>query len=322
MESPKVSIIIPVYNSQRTILETLDSLENQTFHDFEVVIINDGSTDSSDKLIQDWIKGTTINVTYHYQENKGVSLARNKGLTLSKGKYISFLDSDDLYSPFFLESLVNAIEREHVDVAICQFTRNGHQSIKMSYDIKRLDRYSLLSLFMNIRKMNLSFFCLMYQSNILKKHKISFSRELAYGEDLEFLWKYLLHCENAIFIKEGLYVYKDQPESAINTVTWEMTHAIESVNRVYDYMKNLNEDFAEEYYSFMYPRMIWKVAKDFSNYKSADLLKQLGQNIDVKKAMKNMTKNGENIFVRLSASLYLVSPLLFYYVINSFSKIK
>ena len=93
--NPKVSVIIPVFNNSNYIENTLLSLINQTFNDFEVIIINDGSYDDSIEKVDNLLSQSNIPFQIFYQENKGVSTARNKGLDLAKGKYIVFLDGDD-----------------------------------------------------------------------------------------------------------------------------------------------------------------------------------------------------------------------------------
>ena len=85
-----ISVIIPVYNGEKYISECIESVLKQTFRDFEIIVINDGSTDNTAEICRKF-----KNIRYFYQENKGVSKAREKGLQVSKGEYITFIDSDD-----------------------------------------------------------------------------------------------------------------------------------------------------------------------------------------------------------------------------------
>ena len=112
----KFSVIIPVYNSEKYLKECLDSLVNQTFKDFEIICINDGSTDNSKKLLEEYAnKDDRINV--YSQENQGVGAARNYGMTLAKGKYINFLDSDDILSANALKSAYEFLEK-HAEIDV------------------------------------------------------------------------------------------------------------------------------------------------------------------------------------------------------------
>ena len=92
---PKISVIIPVYNTEKYIEKCLESLAKQTMQDFEVILVNDGSTDNSKKIIKDYIKNSKLNIKYLEKENGGLASARNYGVERALGKYISFLDSDD-----------------------------------------------------------------------------------------------------------------------------------------------------------------------------------------------------------------------------------
>ena len=92
---PKISVIIPVYNTEKYIEKCLESLAKQTMQDFEVIIVNDGSTDNSKKVIKDYMKNSNLDIRYLEKENGGLASARNYGVERALGKYISFLDSDD-----------------------------------------------------------------------------------------------------------------------------------------------------------------------------------------------------------------------------------
>lgn len=102
-----VSVIIPVYNSEKFIFKTIDSVMNQNFKNIEIIIIDDGSTDNTKRMVQNFIKNKSNNIIYYrFEINSGVSAARNKGLELAKGRYIAFLDSDDIwYSQKILKQL-------------------------------------------------------------------------------------------------------------------------------------------------------------------------------------------------------------------------
>ena len=102
----KVSVIIPVYNSEKTIVQVLDSVKRQTRFDYicEILVINDGSKDQSEELIQNYIcEHSELPISYYSKENGGASSARNFGMRRAKGEYIAFLDSDDLWMPEKIE---------------------------------------------------------------------------------------------------------------------------------------------------------------------------------------------------------------------------
>lgn len=108
----KVSIIIPLYNKAPYVTKALDSVLAQSFKDYECIIVNDGSTDNSEAVVQSWLSQNsqyTVHFTLYTQENAGVSAARNHGISLSTGEYICFLDADDWWAPTFLEEMMGLI---------------------------------------------------------------------------------------------------------------------------------------------------------------------------------------------------------------------
>ncbi len=116
--NPKVSVIIPTYNRAHLLREALDSLEKQTYRDFEVIVINDGSNDLTPDILK--IYQSKINLrSLTFEENRGVSYARNRGIEKSSSPWIAFLDSDDLWYPKKLEVQMNYL-KEHPDIQICQ----------------------------------------------------------------------------------------------------------------------------------------------------------------------------------------------------------
>lgn len=110
--APTVSICIPTYNRKGYLRETLDSILAQTYKDYEIVIVDDGSTDGT----VDMIKELRVPIVYYWQENSGDAAARNKLIELAQGKYISFIDSDDLLLPDAIERMVEVLEAEAEDV--------------------------------------------------------------------------------------------------------------------------------------------------------------------------------------------------------------
>ncbi|WP_294876642.1 glycosyltransferase family 2 protein [Sulfurospirillum sp. SCADC] len=111
-----MSIIIPCYNSEFTILRTLESVINQTYQHYEIIIIDDGSVDQTRSVVEEFFEGQKQSYQYLYQENTGPSAARNKGIKNSKGEYIAFLDADDVWHPEKLELCLKVFETQPIGV--------------------------------------------------------------------------------------------------------------------------------------------------------------------------------------------------------------
>ena len=115
---PEISVIVPVYNCEKYIGKCIESILNQTFKDLELILIDDGSADESGKICDEYkIQDKRVKVIH--EKNSGVSIARNVGINVAKGKYIGFVDSDDYLAPDMYESLYENLMKSHADVAIC-----------------------------------------------------------------------------------------------------------------------------------------------------------------------------------------------------------
>ena len=124
----KVSVIIPAFNVEKYISKSLDSLMNQTMRDFEVICVEDASTDKTYEIMCDYSSKYRNITCMRNTTNKGAAFSRNRGLEVAKGEYVIFLDSDDTYHPQLLEKLYIAAESEAADVAICNvnyYDKNG-----------------------------------------------------------------------------------------------------------------------------------------------------------------------------------------------------
>ena len=115
-----ITVIIPVYNGEKTISETLESVLKQTYNNFEIVIVNDGSTDTTQVILNDYAEQDS-RIKVISQKNSGVSAARNNGIVHSEGKYVCFLDADDMYSKTFLEKMYEKITKNNMDICYCGY---------------------------------------------------------------------------------------------------------------------------------------------------------------------------------------------------------
>jgi glycosyltransferase involved in cell wall biosynthesis len=122
LSTPEISIVIPVYNTQSYLRESLDSVAAQTFADFEAICVNDGSTDGSSEILKEYTDKDK-RFTVLTQKNKGAGAARNYGMSKARGKYLIFLDSDDWFETTLLEKLHNRIEETHADFTVCEAYR-------------------------------------------------------------------------------------------------------------------------------------------------------------------------------------------------------
>lgn len=199
-----VSIILPVYNGEKTILETVESVLNQTYSNFELYIINDGSSDNTDIICK---KITDNRVKYFCRKNNGVSKTRNFALELIKGDYVVFIDSDDLYEKDYLYELVNKMQ-EGYELVTCgykNFEKSKKKFIpnKQNYNNKLEYISYLQSLFLFNQIWNK-----IYLTSVIKKNNLKFNEDLSIAEDWNFNVDYLNKVENISVVNKELYKYR------------------------------------------------------------------------------------------------------------------
>ena len=126
---PNISVIMPVYNQEKYLNECLDSVLRQTFQDIEIICVDDGSSDSSPSILKQYAKKDS-RVRVLFQENQGAGSARNHGFSVANGKYVIFLDSDDIFEEKLLEKLFTKIEKTNSDVVVCRSDRFNQKTKK------------------------------------------------------------------------------------------------------------------------------------------------------------------------------------------------
>lgn len=315
-EHPKVSVIMPCYNAEMFLDETLEGLENQTFKDFEVVCVNDGSKDNTLEKLRLWQSKGTLNIHIVDKENGGVSCARNDGLKAAKGEYIVFLDADDGYHEEYIEKLVSAVEKSNVDVAYCRLDRK-YENVVCPENVTYATQTQTEAMDNLLYRMGeFGFYCYIYRRELLQKINLEFDLRTKFGEDREFNWKYLCHCKNACFVDAPLYWYRINEQSATGSkASWRKTDLLHAVKRTETYLEENSCEYSAEFNSYMYARAMWAVAKTFAVSGDKDLYERLIKEFDVKTCMKR-TRKDKNKIVALASDFYLIHPSLYFKVVG------
>ena len=207
---PLVSVIIPVYNVEAYLCECIDSVINQTYKNFEIILVDDGSTDSSGKICDDYAEKDE-RVRIIHKENSGPSKTRNVGLECAKGKYIYFLDSDDYIELNALELLVNTAESDGADLVFFDahsFSDDGAQ-IKQGYVVKGTYEskpgYEILTDLHKNKDYHCSVVLLFISRNLLNNNNIRFLESAYCSEDMLFTYKVFCSSLKASQCKNTLY---------------------------------------------------------------------------------------------------------------------
>lgn len=203
----RYSVIIPVYNAKETLRRCLDSLVRQQFSDYELLLINDGSTDDSDAICHEYAN-TYSCIRYFAKENGGVSSARNLGLDQAKGEYILFVDSDDYVSENYFASLSDALENAAADLLLFGYRNFGGVSTEWDtgvfYENTEVGVAEQISSAMR-QYLFSSLWSKAFKRRIIEQHNIRFANDLAIGEDQAFIFTYAMHIRSIGSIGYHLY---------------------------------------------------------------------------------------------------------------------
>lgn len=306
-----ISIIIPIYNSEMYLSECLGSLRKQTFSDFEVICVNDGSIDNSAQICKDMC-ALDSRFKYIEQDNGGVSRARNKGLEMAKGDWICFLDADDTLPNYSLELYMRYAENYDV-VAGCTTRSISEKTLNENLLTHDGMTYLLQDYLFNNTKYQFCSF--IYKRSILDSYLIKFSEDLKYGEDEEFAWKYLSHCSAGIALEADLYNYRDNINSASHNVSYSRVQVIDTMIRVNSYYRSINHEFADLIYRYGIPRAKLSILKQFAANKQKDLYSKLMCSCDYDYKLTSLLLF-PNTKIRIAALMYLLSPQLFYKLLS------
>ena len=256
--NPMISVIVPIYNVEKYVHESIESILNQTFIDFELIIVDDASPDGSLEICQELAQYDTRIKIIRHTYNQGLGAARNTGMYQSRGKYIAFLDSDDLMVPTALETFYNAAMKNNADVVHCshylereelpdgtfapQYKKIGDKvpitgMLYADRNKRLLDRYNDFQEWMMVW---LNF----YRRDFLMKNALKNPRMLS--EDNAFHIALLCLTDRYFYVNEALHIYSRRPGSIIKSITRETSvkwaaSAVEGVKYIDEIMSRLPE---------------------------------------------------------------------------------
>lgn len=206
-----VSIIVPIYNTQKFLPRCIESIMNQTYKNIEIILIDDGSIDKSSKICDKYAKKDNRIKTFHKQ-NEGVSVARNFGINKAEGRFIAFVDSDDFVREDYITVLFNAMENN--DLAVSSISDiDLVQKKKFDYNEDYIEKYN----FANVEDVE-KFFCFqhlnwmgpcakLFRTDIIRTNNILFPKNIKMGEDQIFVLDYMLRCKTVCYSAKLTYYY-------------------------------------------------------------------------------------------------------------------
>lgn len=243
---PFFSIIVPAYNAEKYLNKCIDSIINQNFDQCEIVIIDDGSIDNTNKIANQ-LKNKHSNIKLVTKENGGVASARNQGIKYSRGDYLVFLDADDELSSNSLIDAYNCIKIYDVpDVLVCDtYVEKTSKGEFVNYLFKDINYQDLSVKQTKICVQNLSSMCIgIYNRDFLINNDLYVKEKITIGEDTDFFFRCLLKSKDIHIIPCNLFVYNDNSMSVTHNISYQNIKDVLSVciDRTKDLLENSYDD--------------------------------------------------------------------------------
>ena len=226
---PKVSIIIPVYNAEKYLADCLDSLKKQSYRDFEVIAVDDGSSDKTGDILAGYAQADSRFIVLH-QANGGAGCARNKGLQQAAGEYICFMDADDLVHPRYLEICLRLAEQYQAKLVTCSYY-SFKDSVPQwplldvpALDLAKSENPVLLGCHASPYAIHYTVWGKLYHKSLLEG--CSFPEDQVFYEDLPFIYSVLAKKPVTVSLSAPLYAYRNAENS--------LTHQVSGLRHIED----------------------------------------------------------------------------------------
>lgn len=233
MNKSFVSVIIPVYNAEKTILRCVKSILSQVYSNFEIIIVDDGSTDNTWTLISQFNSYSKVRIIR--QENRGVSVARNVGINLAQGEYLAFIDADDYVKPTFLLDLITQYDvQPNIDLTVVGLSEvKNDMYINSMYTNGVLSSSEFLNYIFDVNGPKGYLWNKLWKVEIIKKYNIFLDESVKEAEDLLFTVQYLLHAEQVSIMNKHDYYYV----KGSNTLSSKFKVSLKSTEFISDYLQ-------------------------------------------------------------------------------------
>lgn len=330
-----ISVIIPAYNAEKYMDRCLNSIVKQSYNNLQIIVVNDGSTDNTKKILEKFAEADNRIVVIN-QKNGGVSQARNNGIYIAKGKYMCFVDSDDYIDINMIQKLYDGIKK--CELSVCGFVnyfdneeKDGPSPFGNTNGLKTRNEYLKI---MSKYLYSVYFGALwnkLYLSEIIMKNNIRFDDKISFAEDFIFNIKYLEYVTKVSIVHNNLYYYYQEVKNSLTKVVdvqyrWQASYTkycccIEQ----YKKMDMYNECYREIYSAIAYELIgpTYDITKEnYKGFKTAkESLKKFYEEELIKKAIKNV-KKPQMVHRIAKISLFLKSYGIFVFCMRVWIKIQ
>ena len=321
MNKCKLSIIVPVYGVEKYIDKCLNSLVKQSLKEIEINVVNEGTTDNSQKIIDKYVKKYPDKIKSYIKENGGQGSARNYGLEKANGEYIGYVDSDDFVEKDMYKKLYNKAKENNYDIVVC-----GNYNVSEDYQNKNIDTFinNYNTDLENIFFGKMAVWNKIYKRDILIKNKLEFKEKVWY-EDLAFTLKAIMNSNTFAFIDEPLYDYLIREGSTMNNSNVQRN--LEILDAFNDILSYIQHNKKEEYFSkieflaidHIYISAIVRVLKAEADdkvkretiNKLLDYMNKKFPNYKNNKYINTLSKNRKIIYKLINIKMYGLINLIF-----------
>lgn len=276
---PKVSVIIPVHNTKEYLITCFDSIINQTFNDIEIIVINDGSEDGSLEIIQEYLKKDKRFILINSIVHQGPGLARNKGIKIARGEFISFVDSDDFIEENMLKSMYAKAIKEDSDVVMCRYQR-VEEDLSISTPSRILNEKNHDEFMSSVLALKYPSICWdkLYRRVLFTEHDCFFPD--GYYEDIAFCFKTLYWAKKISYTEEIFYNWRKRHGSITRSVDSKHIHDIFKVFDItYNFLREQNcyKQYENEFINrcIGYYVTLFKRLKEFHKFNESESIDQL-----------------------------------------------
>ncbi len=247
---PKISVIVPVYNTEKYLRRCMESILNQTFNDFEIILIDDGSTDNSHAVCNQYAKKDS-RVRVIPTNHIGVGAVRNLGLLEAKGNYIMFCDSDDYVEPKWIEELYSSAQKHPNSLVNCDYAEAvPSESLVIIKTLKDATKSQIIDKIhyfpMAMHGAALHLWTRIFKTEIIRCNCLEFRTDMHQGEDIVFITEYLTYCNSFYYTKNCLYFWTDNDVDTLSRAY--CPHCFEDVKTVFLARKPLIDERYRQYF--------------------------------------------------------------------------
>lgn len=290
-DKPLVSVIIPAYNVEQYIFSSIQSVRNQKYGNIEIILIDDGSTDRTGQIMDEAAKDDDRIRVFHHKSCKGVSNGRNEGVELSKGKYIAFVDSDDIVSADYIIAMTEHAEKSDCDIVCCDYIYfqdsnpsfstvgrgfeeeySGAEAIRAVYQVKH-------------HGFNWTVWAKLYRADLFRKRNIQYPDGCIH-EDMAVTYRLIYSADRVLYLDRALYGYRKRQGSIMNSTFDRKRLILLTFSRqAIDYFKKNNQpdlaDLACNYHIRISFTFLYRIKKEkmFTRQEEQKLLMEVRQDI-------------------------------------------